>query len=563
MSQKKEIVHNYKQIHDSIHGYINLSNIMVWVIDSRQFQRLRKLKQLGSCCYVFHNAVHTRHEHSIGTAYLAGRLLECIQRTTNPIDIAQYLSNIKELKPYYDKKYNGKIHVLDDYIVELIKIAALCHDLGHGPFSHVFDDFFLPYIKKDLDMNDHHEYRSCLLLEQIIKENKKLSKIVSENELQFMKNLINPEKEHQGFIYQIVSNTLNGLDVDKYDYIARDSYVTGLQSNFNCQRLVDSVRVINNDICYQEQAIGDIIELFNIRYKLHKTVYSHKAVISAQYMIVEIFKYLDKLIGLSESVKDMDKFITMTDEFIMTSPHLLSSPSFNLPKNLSNSLQKAKNIISRMESHQLYSHVDTYISNHKIDVTKKQFKNGVMSDILIYRNIIGFVSGNKQNPLDNIYVFKTKDLNKNEPLTRTKINVKAYSLMISSNHQEHLTMIFYKQKNPKIVKLINEEFRQLINGETELIISVSKYIPSSDAKNDDILPIKKKHKNKKTSLYDDPDELFNQLISSDQTPDQTHEQTHEQIHEQTPDQMYDNKNDKQKINNFSVALGDSDTADII
>ena len=144
---------------------------------------------------------------------------------------------------------------------------------------------------------------SCLSLEIIIKEHKKLSKLISDDEIQFMKNMINPTSAHTGFVYQIVSNSMNGLDVDKYDYIARDSYVTGIQTNFNCERLVDHIRVINNNICYQEQSIADIIELYTTRYKLHKTVYAHKGVIAAQYMIIEIFKYssiklLDYLIPL-------------------------------------------------------------------------------------------------------------------------------------------------------------------------------------------------------------------------------------------------------------------------
>src|SRR5207253_5636322 len=139
-------------------------------------------------------AVHTRHEHSIGTYFLAGRILDCISKNTDPLDIYQYFSEITELKQYFNDTYGENIYIFDEFIIELIKIAALCHDLGHGPFSHVFDDFFLPYVKKELSPNDHHEVRSGLLLEKIIKSNKKLSKIIGDNEINFMKNIINPEK---------------------------------------------------------------------------------------------------------------------------------------------------------------------------------------------------------------------------------------------------------------------------------------------------------------------------------------------------------------------------------
>lgn len=458
------LIQNYKQIYDSIHGYIGVSNIAIMIIDTIEFQRLRKLKQLGSCCYVFQNAIHTRYEHSIGTYFLAGKILKCISANTNTIDIYQYLSEIHALKSYFNTTYGEKIFIIDEFIIELIKIAALCHDLGHGPFSHVFDDFFLPYVKKKSSPNDHHEVRSCLLLEKIIKSNKKLSKFIGNNEIQFMKNIINPEKHHTGFIYQIVSNSLNGLDVDKFDYIARDSYVTGIQSKFNCQRLIDHVRIIDNNICYPEQSIGDIIELYSTRYKLHKTVYTHKSVISAQYMIIEIFKYLDKIINLSDSVNDMDKFCKMTDEYILTCTITLLQPFIVLPKQQIYAISRAETILTKLNAHQIYPHVITYVNDTKLDINRKQFVSGVNSDILIYRNTIGFVSGNKKNPLDNIFVFKTKDLYKSEILTCRIIDVNEYSYLIPKNHQEHIIMVFYKHKNHKIISALQTEFNQIVKS---------------------------------------------------------------------------------------------------
>lgn len=466
---KKPVVQNIKQIHDSIHGYISLSNLMVWVIDSIPFQRLRKLKQLGCCYLVFHNAVHTRHEHSIGTAHLAGKLMDTLNATTDPLDIDEYLASIAELKPYYDRTYRGKIHVLDEYIIELVKIAALCHDLGHGPFSHVFDDYFLPLIKKDSEDCDKHEYRSCVLLEMIIKEHKKLSKIIGDGEIQFMKNLIHPTKDHTGFIYQIVSNTLNGLDVDKYDYIQRDSYVTGTPSSFKADRLIGQARIINNNICYPEQAIGDIVELFQTRYKLHKTVYCHKAVISAQYMIIEVMKHLDKAIQLSESVRDMIKFIKCTDEYVLNCHHMLKSDYCKLPEQIETSVNKACNIILKIDSHQLYPHVDTYVSNERIDISRKHFTAGSVNDILIYRNVIGYVSGRKSNPLNDIYVFKTKDLANSDKLTSRKVQITDYSLMLPANHQEHITMIFYRRSSQETINAIKNEFRYLVTNPNAIL----------------------------------------------------------------------------------------------
>src|SRR5690606_32489551 len=126
---------------------------------------------------------------------------------------------ISELKKYFQIMYNNNFQ-LDDYVCELVKISALCHDIGHGPFSHAFDDLFKSnkYINHNDSGRNTHEFRSTVILEHIIKNDKILSSAITDDEIQFMKNLIDP-KDRNGFIYQIVSNNLNGLDVDKFDYL--------------------------------------------------------------------------------------------------------------------------------------------------------------------------------------------------------------------------------------------------------------------------------------------------------------------------------------------------------
>jgi len=455
-------VSNYKVIYDNVHGYIPLSNLIVMVMDSRQFQRLRKLKQLGSCHYVYQNAVHTRHEHSIGTSYLAGKLMESIMGGTKGEEIDSYLGGIRELKSYYDRKYGGKVHVIDEYIIELVKIAALCHDIGHGPFSHVFDDFFIAVRGGGKNPMEHHEIRSGIFLEQIIKENRILSEMIGDDQISFMKNLINPREEHQGFIYQIVSNNFNGLDVDKYDYLARDSYMIGGRgSQFESQRLVEHIKIINNTICYPEQATSDIIALFNTRYNLHKNVYGHKGVLSAQYMIVEIFGYLDPVIGLYESINDFDKFSIMTDEYILTCHHTLLKGG-GLSSSERENVMKAKEVIDLLDAHKLYAHVDTFVSKEKMDIGVEDFKLGDRGKIIVHMNKIGFVSGSKSNPLDCVYAYRTKD-NFEKKIVARKIDVEKYSLLVANNYQEWVTMIFYKEKGDGArVEQLRGEFREIL-----------------------------------------------------------------------------------------------------
>uniref|UniRef100_A0A3Q3GFH5 HD/PDEase domain-containing protein n=1 Tax=Labrus bergylta TaxID=56723 RepID=A0A3Q3GFH5_9LABR len=104
---------------DPIHGSIELHPLLIKIIDTPQFQRLRFIKQLGGVYFVYPGASHNRFEHSIGVGYLAGKLAEALRSRQPDLDIT-------------------------DRDVLCVQIAGLCHDLGHGPFSHLYDGLFLP-----------------------------------------------------------------------------------------------------------------------------------------------------------------------------------------------------------------------------------------------------------------------------------------------------------------------------------------------------------------------------------------------------------------------------------
>jgi HD superfamily phosphohydrolase len=459
------IKQQYKLIHDSIHGYIPISNIAQRIIDNKIFQRLRKLKQLGTCVYVFPTAIHTRFEHSIGTYYLAGRLLKCITSDTDASDISKYLAAIPELENYYTRKYENIIHVLDDYIIELIKIAALCHDIGHGPFSHVFDDCFMPYVIKTPSPNDSHEVRSGVLLELIIKGDDLLSKLIKDPEIQFIKNLINPKKEHVGFLYQIVSNNLNGLDVDKYDYIVRDAYMLHQKTGFDHSRLVDQIVIIDNNICYPKQIIYESYRLFHARYELHKLIYCHKSVIAAQLMLVELFFLLDPILHISSSVDDMDRFCKMTDEYILTSIDHLTEKYCTIDEKFVENIKKAKEIIDRINKHDLYVFIGNHVSDKDTNININSYLElaGIdikyKNDIIIFKSKIGYVSGNKKSPLDNLYTCSSKSDDNSVKLTAVKFNIEDVSNLIPNKHQEHVMMVFYKHRsNYDIIKMLRNNF---------------------------------------------------------------------------------------------------------
>ena len=334
-----------KYFQDSIHGNIKLSELAVSIIDTYEYQRLKNIKQLGSVFYVFHTASHTRFEHSIGVAYLGRLMIEKIR------------INHKELNITYSDILN-------------VEIAGLCHDLGHGPFSHLFDSF-LEKVFPNNKLNKHEE-RSCLLLELIVK---KYNLEISDNDLNEIKNMINPDNtKKNNFKYQIINNKINGIDVDKIDYLIRDSYYIGTNFGINFFRFLDNFKVINNEIYFLEKELFNIYELFNIRFRFHKQIYGHKVVRKIDAMILDIFYLLYKsnsnYIKMSNILENnLEFFCLFTDNIL----NIVEFVSKNIEIN-NKSINDAYKIIKRINNRDLYNIIKKpdnikslekeYLSNH-------------------------------------------------------------------------------------------------------------------------------------------------------------------------------------------------------
>jgi HD superfamily phosphohydrolase len=210
---------------DPIHGIIELHPLEKRIIDTPQFQRLDDLKQLGASNYVFRGATHTRFEHSIGVAHLAEKVVDILRKNLPE-------SGVK----------------ITDKDTLCVKIAGLCHDLGHGPFSHVFDAVFIPRVwPKGIDGNGgewRHEDGSVRMLNHLLETNgiNLTSFGLEEQDKLFIEEIISgtDEKVRKGrkpekfFLYDIVNNCRSGLDVDKLDYFKRDQQYANvaLQTDF-------------------------------------------------------------------------------------------------------------------------------------------------------------------------------------------------------------------------------------------------------------------------------------------------------------------------------------------
>ncbi|XP_060569551.1 deoxynucleoside triphosphate triphosphohydrolase SAMHD1-like [Ruditapes philippinarum] len=230
-----------KTFNDPIHGQVELHPVCICIIDTPQFQRLRHIKQLDTCYLVYPGASHNRFEHSIGVCYLAGKLLKTIRDRQLNVDIS-------------------------DEDILCVEIAGLCHDLGQGPFSHVFEKRFMPKMKKEFT----HESIARQMFDYMLKsENEKLKNDIKrrveecglrrfeEQDFTFILEMIDDPKdiendewpykgrtEDKSYMYEIVANKRNGIDVDKWDYLARDSYMLGMKVNIDYNRCFKSARVI-------------------------------------------------------------------------------------------------------------------------------------------------------------------------------------------------------------------------------------------------------------------------------------------------------------------------------
>ncbi|WP_455646142.1 HD domain-containing protein [Methanosphaera sp.] len=210
-------------IRDSIHGDLHLTDYELKIIDTVEMQRLRRVKQLGFTNLIYPGANHTRFEHSIGTLYLANKL--------------------------------GTILGLDDEIIEVLRICGLLHDIGHAPFSHV----------SERALKHSHE-----TITQEIILNSAITDIINEK---FEPKLITSIIDGKTRYGKIISGD---LDVDRMDYLARDSYYTGVAYGvIDTERLLYSLTYDENNLVLTNKGVQAAESTLLARYFMYPTVYQH------------------------------------------------------------------------------------------------------------------------------------------------------------------------------------------------------------------------------------------------------------------------------------------------
>lgn len=265
-------------IKDPIHGYIRINEIERTLIDTRPLQRLRRLRQLAGSEFVYPAANHTRFEHVLGAMHLAGALGDAL-----PVDLGEHRKSE-------------------------LRIAALIHDIGHGPFSHVFEPLMIHYLAKT------HEDLVPWLVEKT-----EISDILARGGFDSRRlgllaiGRLGDKK--RPYLDQVISGP---VDIDKMDFIVRDSFHTGAGYGFvDVHRLVYTMDVIHGNMSVDGTAVATLESFLLARLESFRTIYFHRASRAVQIMIVSALEAAKDELGLLD-FDDPDDYLSMDDYKVWT-----------------------------------------------------------------------------------------------------------------------------------------------------------------------------------------------------------------------------------------------------
>ncbi len=268
---------NKKKIfNDTIYGIVEFDHDIIYqLIDHPYFQRLRRIKQMGFSDYVYPGAVHTRFQHSLGALYL-------VREAVNSL------------------KWKG-IQISDEEY-EAVSIAVLLHDLGHGPFSHSLERVLIPL---------SHEEISLKMMDVLNKE--------MHGRLELAIDIYKGNYKRK-FFSQLIAGQ---LDVDRLDYLNRDSYYTGvIEGKVGYDRLIKMLNVVNDELVVEEKAIYSVERFFMARKMMYWQVYLHKTSIVVDKMLHILFKYIIEEAGEKEIKKLPDNLKLLVDGNVDTDKKL-------------------------------------------------------------------------------------------------------------------------------------------------------------------------------------------------------------------------------------------------
>lgn len=248
MEYSKQKLSEEKVFKDPVHRYVHVRDRVIWdLVATKEFQRLRRIRQLGTTYFTFHGAEHSRFNHSLGVYEIIRRIIDDV----------------------FDgrKDWNR-----EDRLLTLC--AALLHDLGHGPFSHSFEKVF---------QLDHEEFT-----QKIIVGNTEVNKVLAKVGPDFPKKVAEViAKTYENKL--IVSLISSQLDADRMDYLLRDAYFTGVSyGHFDIERLLRVMRPREEQVVFKYSGMHAVEDYIMSRYQMYWQIYFHPVTRSAEVILTKI-----------------------------------------------------------------------------------------------------------------------------------------------------------------------------------------------------------------------------------------------------------------------------------
>jgi hypothetical protein len=278
---------NYLDIVDPIHDFIRVYDHELKIIDTPIFQRLRRIRQLSGAHLTYPAAQHTRFEHSLGVMHIASQSGQALNEKG----------------------------ILKSYDIEVLRLAGLLHDIGHGPFSHIFEEIIQQ--KKF----SHEGFGKEIILKSEIGDS--LSK--NGYDKNFITKVAFGDSKLQ-YMNEIISGALSA---DMMDYLLRDGYFTGAEhAQIDHKRITQSLDVYKKKLALERSALYSFESMMHSRYQMFKAVYFHKTVRAAEVMLLEALRLSDDEFGFTSF--NINEYVKLTDEYVLT--QLISSKSSKLKR---------------------------------------------------------------------------------------------------------------------------------------------------------------------------------------------------------------------------------------
>lgn len=269
-------------IRDTIHKWIRFNACEKRVIDSAPFQRLRFAKQTTCAYFVYPDALHSRFSHSLGVMHVATLYAEAIAA-----------------------RYGGRF---DARWVETVRMAALLHDVAHGPFSHAFDELVYSHVYEGTT-HGHDEHRKVLVAREPLRSRLRACGVEPDDVVGMW---CGRDK--------VASAVLQGpLGADRTDFLLRDSHNTATEAfgGVDYHRMVHNVRVVDGCLVYPEKMVGEIQNFITGRLWMYSNVYHHRTSQAAFYLLKRIIDACREPLRLVERTMDDGEFVLMTEEGLL------------------------------------------------------------------------------------------------------------------------------------------------------------------------------------------------------------------------------------------------------